>query len=185
MYGTKLLIVFGVSGVGKTTACAEFAVRHENVEHLSASQLLGLERSSAIVRSEEEALYDQDKLVELVLNARAVTAAKVLLLDAHSVFFVGGRQLIVPARVIASMEPTGLIFVKADPEVIVGRRSGRGDRGAYAPDTMAMEQLQLVALRAVEEYSRIISCPISIVDANQSVDLVSAVESLIQSSDTV
>jgi len=179
MFGTKLLMVFGVSGVGKTTACAEYARRKEHVEHLSASRLLGLERSSATGRSEDEALLDQHKLVELVLQARATTAADVLLLDAHSVVLAGGRQLIVPVDIIASMEPTGLIFFEADPEVVVHRRSGRGDQITDVPDLDGMKQLQLVALRAVEEYSRILRCPISIVKADQSIDLAVAIEKLL------
>jgi adenylate kinase len=179
MLGTKLLIVFGVSGVGKTTACAEYACRSEHVEHLSASQLLCLERSSATERSEDEALLDQHRLVELVLHARAATEADVLLLDAHSVVLVGGRQLIVPVDIIASMEPTGLIFYEADPEVVLHRRLDRGDQITDVPDLDGMKQLQFVALRAVEEYSRILRCPISIVKADQSINLAVAIENLL------
>ncbi len=183
MLGTRLLIVFGVSGVGKTTACAEYARRNENVEHLSASQLLFLERSSAIGRSEDEALLDQHRLVERVLQARAATTADVLLLDAHSVILVGDRWLTVPVDIIASMEPTGLIFFEADPEVIMHRRSGRGDQVTGVPDLAGIKQFQLVALRAAEEYSQILECPISIVNADQSIGLAVAIENLLWSAE--
>jgi len=35
-----IVIVFGISGVGKTTACASFVSRHPEVLHISAGALL-------------------------------------------------------------------------------------------------------------------------------------------------
>lgn len=179
MLGTKLLMVFGVSGIGKTTACVEYARLHENVVHFSASKLLGLDRSSAGERSANEMLQDQRKLVELVRAARASTSARLMLLDAHSVVIVGGRQLIVPTDVIGAMEPDGFIFLEAAAEAVSRRRLARGDQGAHVSDIESVQRAQTAALRAVEGYSETLGCALSIVRADQPVDLADEIEKLL------
>ncbi|GAA5664906.1 hypothetical protein Brsp07_03404 [Brucella sp. NBRC 14130] len=61
MLNTKLIIVFGVSGIGKTTACANYASRNSNVAHFMASALLSLHRETAGTRTIDKAMQDQRK----------------------------------------------------------------------------------------------------------------------------
>lgn len=176
MLDTELIIVFGVSGVGKTTACAEYASSNGNVIHFSASALLRLHRETAGTRSADEVMQDQHLLVDLVRVVRAETRASLMLLDAHSLVVVAKREIVIPADVIAAMKPNGLIFFRAKGEVISERRISRGDTRNVIPQEI--EKSQTNALRAVESYAEQLPCRLLVIDANQGADFAEAIRHL-------
>jgi adenylate kinase len=176
MLDTKLLIVFGVSGVGKTTVCAEYAGRNDNVVHFSASALLRLHRETAGMRSTNEVMRDQHLLVDLVHVSRAETPMSLMLLDAHNLVHVDGFEVIIPTDVVAAMKPNGLIFFKAPGEVILQRRLSRGDTRNVI--TQEIEKTQMNALRAAETYAEQLPCQLLVIDATQETDLGEAIKRL-------
>ncbi|MGF0524607.1 ATP-binding protein [Agrobacterium pusense] len=176
MLDTKLIIVFGVSGVGKTTACAEYANRNHDVIHSSASDLLRLHRETAGMRTIDEVMQDQHTLVDLVCALRAETRASLVLLDAHSLIVVAGRKIVIPADIIAAMNPSGLIFFKATGDVVFSRRALRGDITNIAPQEI--ERWQEKSLRAAQSYASQIPCRLSVLDVSQGTDLAGAIGSL-------
>ncbi|WP_115671711.1 AAA family ATPase [Ciceribacter selenitireducens] len=176
MLDTKLVIAFGVSGVGKTTVCAKYASGNHDVVHFSASALLRLHRETAGTRSANEVIQDQYLLVDLVHFARAETPASLMLLDAHSLVYVAGREVIIPADVIAAMKPNGLIFFRATGEAISERRLSRGDTRNVIPQEI--EKSQMNALRAAESYAERLPCRLLVIDANQVPDLAEAIRCL-------
>ena len=176
MLDTKLIIVFGVSGVGKTTACAEYVSQNRDVLHASASALLRLHRETAGTRNIEEIIHDQQLLVDLVRDLRVETRASLMLLDAHSLIIVSGHEIVIPADIIVAMKPNGLIFFRATGEVVSDRRISRGDMTNILPQEI--ERSQMSALRATESYAKLIPCRLSVVDANQGGDLAGAIRNL-------
>ncbi|MGU3398265.1 AAA family ATPase [Brucellaceae bacterium D45D] len=176
MLDTKLIMVFGISGVGKTTACAEYAKQHPNVLHSSASALLRLHRETAKTRTIEEIMQDQLLLVDLVRTLRADTRAQLMLLDAHSLISMADHEIIIPANIIASMKPNGMIFFRATGEVINSRRFSRGETSDTCPDEL--ERSQTNALNATKCYSKFIPCRLLVVDANHGTDLADAIKDL-------
>lgn len=177
MFDTKLIVVFGLSGVGKTTACLKYASKNNDVVHSSASALLRLNRETAGTRHIAEVMQDQRLLVDLVCDFRAQTPSPLMLLDAHSLIVVAGHEVVIPADVIAAMKPNGLIFMRARGEVISDRRASRGDARNINP--YEIERSQMDALTATESYAKLVPCRMSIVDANQDADLTGAISSLL------
>ncbi|MGV2111672.1 AAA family ATPase [Agrobacterium salinitolerans] len=176
MLDTKLIIVFGVSGVGKTTACAEYANQNHDVIHSSASGLLRLHRETAGTRTIDEVMQDQYTLVDLVCALRAETRASLMLLDAHSHIVVSGGKIMIPADIIAAMNPSGLIFFKATVDVVFNRRALRGD--IIDIDPQEIERSQENSLRATQSYAAQIPCKLSVVEASQGGDLTGAIRDL-------
>lgn len=176
MIDTTLIIVFGVSGVGKTTACVEYANRYDDVVHFSASALLKLDRVTSGTRSANEMMEDQERLVGLVREARLKTRASLMLLDAHSLVFVSGREIVIPPDVIAAMQPTGLIFFMADGALVSERRTSRGDAWNVTPEEI--DKSQKNALAAAELYAKQLPCQLLVVEASQGADLAGAIRRL-------
>ncbi|MBA8838427.1 AAA family ATPase [Ochrobactrum sp. RH2CCR150] len=176
MLNTKLIIVFGVSGIGKTTACANYASRNSNVAHFMASALLSLHRETAGTRTIDKAMQDQRLLVDLVCTLRLETQASILLLDAHNLIVVAGCEIVIPVNIIAAMKPTGLIFFRANGTIVSSRRVSRGDTKDVSSGEI--ERLQMNALKAVKSYANQIPCPLAIVDADQGIDLSDAIRRL-------
>ncbi|MDQ0454616.1 ATP-binding protein [Rhizobium paknamense] len=177
MSKTRLVIVFGVSGAGKTTACAEYVSCSRGVVHFSASALMKRHRKTAGARSINEVMQDQHLLVELVHAARSGASASLMLLDAHSLIVVAGIEFIIPADIIRDMKPDGLIFVKAEGELIFQRRVARGDAKTDLP--LEIEISQDKALKAAKNYADQLSCPLLIVDGAQGIDLGEAIKELL------
>tara|TARA_R110002012_G_scaffold77840_4_gene198348 strand:+ start:21092 stop:21547 length:456 start_codon:yes stop_codon:yes gene_type:complete len=145
------------------------------VAHFSASSLLDLKRSSAPHRSVEQAHQDQQRLVKAVNQIRESANENLILLDAHSLMLVDGKLFKVPNHVIDAIKPNGLVFIKADPDIILRRRSGRGDSGASDLESEELGQMQLMALQAVEDYALAFNLPLSIVEADQPKDFSAAI----------
>ncbi len=177
MFTTKLLLIFGLSGVGKSTACAEYVCSHRNVVHFSASSLLKLHRETASMRSLDDVMKDQNLLVDLVRTHRAASAAHLMLLDAHSILIIDEKEFVVPTDVIAALEPNGLIFFEATAEVISQRRISRGDKETKT--SIEVNRLQSAALLATREYSQVLGCPLSIINADYRIDLAGAISELL------
>lgn len=172
----KLVIVFGISGVGKTTVCSQYAQTRDYVRHYSASKLIELHRSTAAGRSRDQMLLDQLKLVEIVKSKRCDDSEHLILLDAHSLIVVQNEEVIVPTAIIAAMKPDGMIFLWASPEELAARRSFRGDAVDTITSFDEIKRLQLKALKSVECYSKELSSPLSIIDTDSGIDLGRAID---------
>ncbi len=122
----ELSILFGLSGVGKTTMGRKVIGLDAGIAHLSASDLLKAAHSQS---GEELRTAQQDRLVanQLVLkdalsNWRFPPGTHHILLDAHSVIDNDRVLVDIPVDVIASLSPDRLIFIRENPEIIVERR---------------------------------------------------------------
>lgn len=161
---TSTILVFGVSGVGKTTACADFAARYPRVAHFSASDLLrsATGKSSESLRTGSgDQIRANQKLVASELRRRVVgRAIDVVLVDAHSVIDNGKDLVRVPLATIESLNPAALVLLEAPAKVVKARRRNQGCH-ALANQSLARISAQLKATReSVLEYSQALNLPV-------------------------
>jgi adenylate kinase len=119
-------IVFGVSGIGKSTACRKFANAHPEFLYVQASSLLSeaSQTDPEVLRraSKAQILINQDLIVEAFRGFRAGRLERPVLLDAHAVIDNDQSFVEVPVAVISAFEPAGLILMDSTPETVSFRR---------------------------------------------------------------
>ncbi|AWI90994.1 hypothetical protein C0214_23935 [Methylobacterium sp. DM1] len=160
-----IIIVFGLSGVGKTTLCKAFVHQHPHYIYLSASQMLreATGRMPEELRmSDPQAIQERQKLLSAVLEEkRKGREGAPVLIDAHSVIDNNNTIVSVPISAIAAMRPTGLAFIEADPVAILQRRATDSrDRPIRTIDEL--RQQQLFAKEIAHEYAEKLDLPINL-----------------------
>jgi adenylate kinase len=120
-------LVFGVSGVGKTHACADYAARHPGTLFVSASSLL-----KAATTASGEALrtasapvirHNQTRLANALAGYRAGREDLPILIDAHGVIDNDEELVRIPLTAIQSLAPDILILLEAPPERVEAHRA--------------------------------------------------------------
>lgn len=147
------ILVFGVSGVGKTTACSDYVARHPHVLFVSASALLKIAKAAS---SEElrtatrgQIIDNQNLLPSALERYRLGRRDHPILLDAHAVIDNDRSLIEVPVSVIAALNPTKLVLLEAAPAEIAARRAA-SPRPRPIRDLQAIAR-ELAAERAVVE----------------------------------
>ena len=121
------ILVFGISGSGKTTACLDAVRALPTLRYVSASELLRAGTSptpeSFSTRTAQEAAGDQFRLADLLIRYRLQMRGHPVLIDAHATVPTRDGLLTVPLEVIASIRPTAIALVeKPAHEVDLQRR---------------------------------------------------------------
>jgi len=154
MSNQDFLLVFGVAGVGKTTACEAFANKHPEFLYYRASALLSAARgiSTEALRTSKshEIERNQELLVKQLEARRRKHPARPFLIDAHAVIDNDHQLVRVPVEIVASMKPTGMILLEATPETIVARR--RRD-----PRTRPQRAVEAIAREIATERETVLS----------------------------
>jgi len=123
MLRPDLTVVFGVSGVGKTTACANLAQRRPNFRHITASQLIDRGRL-ATSRTADQVYATQVEIIERLRDIRESEPRRIIL-DGHCVIRLATGLYQLPSNFIAEIAPAMIILIEADPETIQKRRTER------------------------------------------------------------
>lgn len=122
-----VIIIFGLSGVGKTTLCKAFVRQYPQYIHLSASQMLREatgRMSEELRKSDTKTIRERQIILSAVLQEkRRGRDSSPVLIDAHSVIDNDRTLVPVPTSAIAAMKPTGLVFIAADPVTLLQRRT--------------------------------------------------------------
>jgi adenylate kinase len=120
------LIVFGVSGVGKTTACLGYVARHPNYLLLSASSLIAEVTGASLpelqTSSVPELLANQTILQAAVESRLRQSKASNFILDGQCVLDNGHDVVTLSVDAIEPFRPTGLILLEASASDIALRR---------------------------------------------------------------
>lgn len=120
-------LVFGVSGVGKTSACQAYVTTHPEVLFVSASELLKAARrtSAEALRTEptEKIIENQAMLGPALATFRAGRENGPIIIDAHAVIDNDRELVRVPVSAIATLAPNQLILLEASPEEVAARRA--------------------------------------------------------------
>ncbi len=159
-FGTTILI-FGVSGAGKSTGCLSFVSRHPRFLYFRASSILGnltnLNRDELRRLSRDEILNNQALLSDGLRAARAGKEARPAIVDAHSVIVTDREMIPVPVEAVKSLAPDGLVFLDVEA-VTLGVRRSKEPVHFYEEMTVARE--------LVFGYSQNLKLPLEIVEGN-------------------
>lgn len=120
-------LVFGVSGVGKTSACEAYVAHHPDTLFVSASSLLKLAKQTtgeALRTARAEEIVDNQTLLVAALEAfRRGREKQPILIDAHGVIDNDTEYVRVPVSVIQALGPGRLILLQAPATAVAERRS--------------------------------------------------------------
>lgn len=163
----ETIVVFGVSGVGKTSSCRAFVARHPEYLHLSASELL---RSAATVNpatlrtAPSDQILANQRLLPGALRARREGQwERPVLIDAHSVIDNDKEIVRIPVEVIQSLVPDGMVLLETAPEIVAARRSVPGSRRPRRSVSQIAHEAE-VARQAVLGYASSLEVPLEIAD---------------------
>lgn len=169
------ILVFGVSGVGKTSSCEDYVRQHPEWLYLRASALLSTatgETPETLRTQTAGAIRSNQNLLGRALSAaRADQQYRPVLLDAHAVIDNDKTLVEVPIAVVSDLGADGMILLEATPEDIALRRS----RGLRPRPTRSIEELgrEIAAeSRIVDAYARKLNIPLAsaVVGADFSLD---------------
>lgn len=170
-----LILVFGISGVGKTQACKSFVQRNPEYLYFRASDLLSAATSTEVeelrTASADQILGNQSVLAKILKIKRQGQWEKPVLVDAHSVIYNDRELVKIPIDVIRQISPDGLILLEASPELVAERRAKDGRKRPLR----SLSELDLeakIARQAVSEYAAVLRLPLEVatVDDNFLID---------------
>ena len=160
------ILVFGVSGVGKTSACEAFVSRNPDVLFVSASSLLSAAKRSTpeVLRTASAAdiAANQDALAGALAEFRRGRGHRPVLVDAHGVIDNDVGYVRVPLSVIEGLRPEKLVLIEA-PAPVVAERRARASRRRPAR-TVEQIRAEIDAERsAVQHYATELNLNLNIV----------------------
>lgn len=165
----KRILVFGVSGIGKTTACQDYANHHKGVKHISAGKILS--ESDVPHQSSEKALGYKEILTRQECLSRKINQLekehpyKDFIIDAHS--FVESQDTIVniPTRIISMLKPSSIILLELDPESVLARIKDSSRKRPTHRLVELMWHIHITRINVVN-YAREIEVPLKIIEAD-------------------
>ncbi len=130
MSAPKIVGVFGISGVGKTSLIRAAIARRDDVLHLQASMLIKQSLSDRSITSEALRRTSSDRVL---LNQKALTTmfqrivaashgARLVIFDGHLIVDTDSETVEIPLDVVAAITPSSLVHIEATPATIAERR---------------------------------------------------------------
>lgn len=164
----RCTLVFGVSGVGKTTACKAYIARYPQTLFTSASSLLKTARQTsgeALRKAGAAEIASNQLLLGKALAAfRQGREHQPVLIDAHAVIDNDRELVRVPLQAIQSLAPDRLILLEAAVETVAERRLS--DIRPRPVRSLKMISDELVAERStVESYADALGLALLVADA--------------------
>jgi adenylate kinase len=149
----KVIVVFGLSGVGKSWIISRYAAG-ANVAHVQASQLMRDAKAAQLrntVTSEDlrrGPVLDNQSLLVNAFTKVLSAETRPIIFDGHCLVDAGDQIIEIPTAVIRQLKPSAIVLVSAPAEHIVLRRESdtsrqRPTRTAYA---LTAQQDRCVAL---------------------------------------
>jgi adenylate kinase len=176
------IIVFGVSGVGKTTACREYVARNPEFVHVTASQLIRNVTGATLEelrRADAAQIICNQKVLQEALRSelQRQNATKVIV-DGQCVLDNGREIVVLPVDLVAPLHPTGFVLLEGQPDDVFRRRL---QDSRERPFRTAEELLSQTAMnrKVVHGYADILKVPLVVASAGENFSLTPAVTSLI------
>lgn len=161
------VLVFGISGVGKTHACADYAARHPDTLFVSASSLLkaATAESGEALRtaSPSEIRNNQARLAGALAAFRAGREALPILIDAHGVIDNDSEFVRIPLSAIRSLSPDRLILLEAPPALVAERRAADARPRPQRPIEAIVREIA-AERDAVKGYARALDLDLAIAE---------------------
>jgi adenylate kinase len=180
----QLIAVFGISGVGKTTACISLVGRRPNFCHLSASAILsrasGLSQEQLRFAASDQVSANQAVLAKALQEEVSRCRSEFTLLDAQNVIDNGALLIEVPIDVVRLLNPIGIVLLEGNPAQVYERRVyDPRRRPARMPEELA-EQMQLIRT-VTTDYARTLGIPIVMECVGAKFELDASVDALLNS----
>ena len=166
----KIIVVFGVSGVGKSWMIARLAKRI-CVAHIQGSQLVRDARaalSGTNVTSEDlrkGAVLDNQALLIDAFSKVVAKETLPIIFDGHCLIDAGDKLIDIPLDVVEALTPSGIVLVQAPPFEIVARRQADTlrQRPTRSEEDLAQHQEQCIVL--CTDYANKLNVKLAIVPA--------------------
>ncbi|WP_164523271.1 AAA family ATPase [Sphingomonas koreensis] len=175
MAPSSTILVFGVSGVGKTVSCEDYVSRHPEWLYLRASALLaeitGETPESLRTETAGSIKSNQNLLGEALRAARAKQGQRSILLDAHAIIDNDKALVEVPLEAVADLGADAMILLEASAQDLAQRRAqAHRRRPARSIDQLTREIA--AESQTVAGYARKLKIPLAsaIVGASFSLD---------------
>lgn len=169
----RIVVVLGISGVGKTHMISSFVDRHPWVKRLSASALL----KDAVSAVSTEALRtapattitsNQHQLLTAFQAYRQEIPDQDIIFDGHSVIDNGQELVCVPVSIFEKIGPDSIIFLNETPEIIFNRRQKDIDRTRPHRTLEQIANYQRIALGQAKLYGQKLAIPFTIMNATDT-----------------
>lgn len=158
----RTILIFGVSGVGKTSSCEDFVSRRPEWLYLRASSLLASATGETPETLRTETAWsiksNQGLLGDALRAARTGREDRSVLLDAHAVIDNDNGLVEVPVEAVANLGADAIILLEASAEELAIRRL----KSLRPRPVRTIEQLKLEIIaesRAVAAYCRELNIP--------------------------
>ena len=170
----KVIGVFGLSGVGKSTTLQRVVNESEGLATVvNAGSLIGRRAlnnglgETLRLLPTEDILHNQEILVEELARERAIVGIEVILLDGHCVVDNGDQLVPIPVEIIERLNLSALVFVQEETEKIRTRRLR--DEKRKRPDLSSTEltMQQRRALEVCSSYASELELSLTIITTDQ------------------
>lgn len=158
--GRRIIGVFGISGVGKSTLISEARRAVPSSLHLQASALIkdGLrnpESTSESLRRRPggQIRSNQDILVDSFWRAVNSQSCPVVVFDGHLVIDTDRELVEIPQKVIEELMPSVMVHVEDDVATIAIRRAQDQNRVRPVRSAEALAQHQRLSRKLCESYA--------------------------------
>lgn len=170
---TKITLLFGLPGAGKTTALAKVMANDNRLLRLSGGSLIGAElkeadRDRLRKLGTDQVLLNQEKLViNFQYEVSSLRGVNVVF-DGHCVVKNGANIVEIPLSVIERLKPDQIVFFDAEPIDIIIRRQNDTSRPDREIESEAdLERLRAFQKRICANYGEKLSIPFYVVENDE------------------
>lgn len=177
MTSQKVVIIFGLPGVGKTTLINEVLKNRNDFVRLSGGSLINEELSEEerdILRKQtsDQILSNQEILLYNYKKKREALGNKHIIFDGHCVIKSENSLTVIPYEVIQRLNPDIIIFLDENSETITERRSRDDKRPDREIETVAdLDKNRDLQLEVCQDYTRKLDIPMKIFNSPKSEEI--------------
>jgi adenylate kinase len=164
-----IILVFGPSGVGKTTIIRQFIQSHPNFIHFSSGTLIDSNISDAqrdLLRlsSREQILSNQLHLTQNFQKLVQENKNKNIIFDGHCTIDNGHEFIDIPFEVIDRLHPSKIVFMNADYSEIIAQRKRDTSRPLRSIDSIEhIERFVQQSINTAKKYAKKMDIPFVVI----------------------
>jgi adenylate kinase len=175
------ILVFGISGVGKTSLIQSSVKDFPNALRWRASDIISQAREMSDperlrLLPPAELMRSQELLVEGFRARRKLSPSELVILDAHSVIDTDEGFFEVPLAVVSELRPTGIVYVASEATQIASQRTSDRSRVRPTRSPTQLAEYQARSIQACEHYSEALEIPLIRVGVGNSADFAHAID---------
>ena len=172
----RVIVLLGVSGVGKTTLMR--SVANQRIHIVTASEmLLRRNRSMSHEQLRLGPLSAQQEILIEEFASETTGVSGTILLDAHNLIDGGAGLTVLPSTIFERLGTTEFIFLQDHPSEIALRRKADGRRLRPLHDAHVIEDHQWRAMCGAAEAALHLDVPLHIISPRQQRELAKIVGS--------